>query len=80
MKSDDHVIVLSLDHYKYVPKILDETPKHVLANYFSLLIATEFGRYTSRQYKNISDQYIIDNDLSILGKNQNTLFGIKKYF
>ena len=62
MKSDDHVIINSKDYYKYVPKILDETPKHVLANYFGWIIASQLGRYTGSLFKNISDQYEIDSE------------------
>ena len=66
MKSDDHVIVETPEYFQYVPKLLDATPKHVLANYLGLHIATELGRYTGRQFKNISDQYAIERDEEVI--------------
>ena len=60
MKSDDHVIINQMNYYKYVPKLLDETPKHIVANYFGWIIAYELGGFTGSQFKNIYDQYQVD--------------------
>ena len=70
MKSDDHVIIYAPNYYKYLPKILDETPEHVVANYFGLIIASQLGRYTGSQFKNISDQYQIDRFGHLEGKDK----------
>ena len=68
MRSDYHVIIYAPNYYKNVPKILDETPKHVVANYLGWIIASQLGIYTGNQFKNISDQYKIDIDEILLGK------------
>ena len=66
VKGDDNLIITAPNIYKYVPKILDETPKHVVANYFGWMIASQLGDFTGRQFKNISDQYEIDKYGKIL--------------
>ena len=73
MKSDDHVIINENYFYKNLPKILDETPKHVLANYFGWIIVTQLGGYTSSQFKNLSDQYDIDKFGHKYGKLKNNM-------
>ena len=68
MKSDDQVIINPPNYYKYVPKILDETPKHVVANYFAWIIISQLGHHTGKKFKNISDQYQLDRYGYIEGK------------
>ena len=53
VKSNELIILSDLEYYKAITKLVDNTPKRVIANYFGWVVASSYGTLTNQAFRNV---------------------------
>ena len=57
LTSDELVIVGPTAFYKAVPKLVESTPKRVIANYFGYVFFSRYGQFTVNAFKKLNFEF-----------------------
>ena len=57
VKSDEPILVGDIEYFKAVTKLMNETPKRVIANHFGWIIAYTFGPHTTQAFRDASFEF-----------------------
>lgn len=57
LTGDELVIVGNFDYYEAIPKLIEKTPKRVIANYLGWVIASSLGPYTVQAFKTATFEF-----------------------